>query len=1352
MRVMAYNITKQVALSMIVYLSGSTGVFAGNIGISQTPLFLGSSVQPNVFIVSDDSGSMDWEVMMPAYWRYDAYDPNPLRDNSFDDNTATLEEDGTWRAAEFDGGDNVRGSYGYIYGRPDYHGSGTNNTDNVYGNSCTGSYYQGWAEECNEGSSKSAFVVDWRGRSSGLNKVFFNADIDYKPWSGPCGYGDCIDASFTAARNDPYDSQTGYNIIRNLESNGNGQGGPFVHDVWIDDSGYTGTHPDSGPDFNETGYAASGLAQGAGTVAAADTPNEIVDLWDSHMRFTVGNGQINVELIAYNPVPSGGGRGLNETSVFDTDISNLSCYDVLGSNSMVANIRNQIVNDFANAGTYVHATGAEGCRTIAETRQNIANWYQYYRRRAFNVKNAVAAVIDAQPNFRYGMTLLNRDSTTGNNIFTEIPPISYNGSQISAHNLLIKEDYFKFEQPSVGTPLRKALKKAGKYYAHQLSGKADPIAYSCQKNFSILFTDGYWNGDSPGVGDTDGDGEPNTVADVAYKYYKSDLNTGLDNNVLRDSGEEDLPTYNPPDGDRTHQHMVTFTVAFGVTGALVDADSDGNPDKNYAGNNWSVINEPAKDGDWGPADTGPDRIDDLWHAAFNTSGTYASAATPDEITEKLIKAISNIANRISSAAAVALNSGTLNANSRVYQAAFDSNDWSGSLRSVPIQDGPVDELPLGAPDGLDDSPAECASHPTLGELCDEEWDAAAKLEVRSASDRDIFTFSSDSASGITFKDIADLGVTQQTALRTNPDSLIVEAVVSGQQRLDYIRGDNSNEGSLAGEYRARKTVATGSSKLGDIIHSAPSFVGKPDLFYPDNLEASSYNAYKIAHKNRTGVVYVGANDGMLHAFDASTDSSKGEELFAYVPGKLVYKLNELTSQNYNQRHAYFVDGSPVVFDAYDGGWNTLLAASAGAGAQLVYGLNITSPSSFGESDILWEFTDEPRVSGSKTFGDIDLGYTIGDVSYARMNNGKWVVIFGNGFNNTEADGNVSTTGNAAIYVVDAFTGELIKKFDTKVGTAEDPTGAGRSNGISRVTPIDMNGDFKVDYLYAGDLFGNVWKMDVTSSSVVSWDSSWSSGGDPKPFYIAKDSNGDVQPITTAISVKRHPERISNTLALFGTGSYFTVNDATTVQTQTFYAIWDDDTAAQYDRSQLLEQEILSVNNVVGDDGVNREFRVTSSANVDPANYKIDWSTDKGWYMDLGYGIDVGERVNVEPLLRGDRIIFVTLTPDPDPCNDGGSSWIMELSSNDGSRLPQSPFDVNGDGLISDLDVVNFGGDADTITSGVRSKEGIVAKPGILNTKGKKELKFFSGTTGNIETVTESIDENKRDRQSWRQLR
>jgi len=1353
-----FKVVQGTALSISVFFASALPVNAATLSMANTPLFLGAAVQPNVFFVSDDSGSMDWEFMTPAYWRWSNYDPDPIRAGQFlNSNTSSRITTGRLASPEFYITDSSNGDFNYIY----------NNADNVYGNSCSGSW--GWAERCADASNH-PFDVEWRGRSSALNKIFYNSDIEYQPWDGPCDTSGtpCSNAVFTAARSDPYSTQDGYTITRNLATDGDANNGPFIYEVWIDDSGYNVAdgYPKRGSRFNETGHASTAFTPviTAGSIAS-DVANNEVDLWDSHLKFTVTNAEINVKLIEYNPVPTAGAtQGLNETIRVDIDISNPACYDVLGGAAMVKSIRDKMLIDPANAASYIQAVNTTGCRTIAETRQNIANWYQYYRRRAFPVKNAIAEVIDAQPNFRFGMTVLNKSST----LFTQVPDISV--TNYTAHNTSIKQKYFAFDQPAVGTPLRKALYDVGRYYDDTLSGKDDPIVYSCQKNFTVLFTDGYWNGSFSSVANSDGDGKSYTVADVAHHFYaKVDLSPLADNVQPDLPLESDLPLYvldpSNPEEKTTRQHMVTFTVAFGVTGKLTDADDDGFPDVDANGTSWpgGVVQ---KNGNWGDVSDDLEKIDDLWHAAFNSGGVYASASTPTEVSERLIEAISAIAARVGSASAVALNSGTLNANSRLYQARFNSNGWAGDLFSRPLQDGPVDKTgPGGIPDGIDDSPAECNAYPTVGELCDVEWSAAAELATMAPASRKIFTLEDDTYTAVDFKDLGDLGANQQTALKTNPDTLNVGANGDGQDRIDYLRGDHSNEADKSGgNFRIRSEVMDYLNEnsigeravLGDIINSAPAYVGAPDFFYPNTIEADKYTEYKLAQRDRTAVVYVGANDGMLHAFDAST----GKEKFAYQPGALIRKLNLLTSVKYNSGHNYYVDGSPTVFDAYKNGWKTMLASSSGAGAQLVFGLNITDPDATNLATALaaWEFTDNPRADAGGTYGDVDLGYTIGDVSFGKMNNGEWAVIFGNGYNNTFADGNVSTTGNGAIYVVNAFTGALIKKFDTQVGMSEDPTSGNRPNGVASVTPVDTDGDFKVDTLYAGDLFGNTWKVDVSDSSANNWKFAYLSSGKPAPFFVAKDINGDEQPITSALAVKRHPVERDQTLVLFGTGKFFEVGDSASsgaaTQIQTFYSIWDNNQLAEIQpaRSKLLEQEIKQQVTQLGVDGVTREFRVTSSEKED-LKYKIDWTTDRGWFMDLRYGTEYGERVVVNPLIRNNRIIFVTQTPDDDPCSAGGTSWIMEMSANDGNRLDVPPFDVNGDGYIDDNDVVQYLG-SDTITSGVRSKSGIVAQPGILNNNrgDASEFKYFSGTKGSIDVVTESKSAEFRKRQSWRQLR
>lgn len=1281
------NLFKVTALSLLVFFSGQAKVNAGVLSLAQTPLFLGTAIQPNVFFMLDDSGSMDWEFLVSSYWDYMAYDPNPRRNGAFSSaDDGNFRTDGYMRSYR---GDNLSGSYRamyYMYA----------NASNVYGHiQCHNDYNTRAREEC---TGTSVFTVDWRLRSNAMNKMWYSPAIEYKPWSGPClnDGTDCTDADFRNARANPREGEDGYTDLRDLATDGGGDNGPYVYDLWIDDKGYSNARPHRGTNENHT-----------------DVANGVVDLWDSHLRFVVGASDITVFRVNYAP----DNTGLNEVATSLGTISSPNvCYDILGPIDTTASIPG--IND----------TGGPGCRTIAETQTNIANWYQYNRKRILAAKSAISTVISAQPNFRYGLALFN------DSLFVEVPSASVTNT--SVHNLNLKDDLYLNDQHAHGTPLREGLNTSGRYFSDDISGRANPILYSCQKNFTILLTDGYYNGTFTHAND-DGDAYSSTAADVAYHYYINDLNGSIANNVKIDAGEDDID----PDGDGlTFQHMVTFTVAFGVKGAyLSDVDGDGWPDTDASGSAWGTTDGlPVKSGNWGePVKNDPSTIDDIWHAAFNSNGTYASASSAAAVAEKLIAAISNIAGRIGSASAVALNSGTLNANSRVYQAKFDSNDWSGALVSIPIQSGQTPVAP---------ATTTCTSE-ALGELCPQEWNAAEELESMNYNVRKVFTRNIDTGTAVEFKTLSDLAASQQTALRTNPDTAAVESTTIGQQRLNYVLGDNSNEGTASSEFRVRKLTALGTGKLGDIIHSSPAFSGAPDSFYPDLLEGvgNSYNAYRLANENRTPMVYVGANDGMLHAFNGAD----GSEEFAYIPGPLVNKLNQLSSKNYNNGHTYFVDGSPKIFDAFDGSsWKTMLASSVGAGGQTVFGLDITDPDGFSTADVKWEFSDAD---------DADLGYTIGDVTFARMNNDKWVVIFGNGYNNTEPDGNVSSTGNAVIYVVDAFTGALIKKFDTGVGTADDPLnpGSNRPNGMARVSAVDLDGDFNADYLYAGDLFGNVWKVDVSATSTASWDFAYKDGVNPKPFFIAKDSNGDVQPITAGVAVKRHPLKKSQTIVLFGTGKYMEVGDSAIPtgggQIYSFYGIWDDNTASQYSRSQLLQQEILNQTVVSGADGIDREFRVTSSSEQ-PA-YKIDWTSDKGWYMDLRYSNFYGERVVVEPVVRNGRVIFVTLIPDEDPCSSGGDGWIMELNADSGSRLPASPFDVNGDGIIDGDDFVNYSSE-DTIVSGVKSRSGIVAKPGILNNPkgGTDEYKYFSGTSGKVDIVGESSNPNSRRRQSWRQQR
>ena len=288
---------------------------------------------------------------------------------------------------------------------------------------------------------------------------------------------------------------------------------------------------------------------------------------------------------------------------------------------------------------------------------------------------------------------------------------------------------------------------------------------------------------------------------------------------------------------------------------------------------------------------------------------------------------------------------------------------------------------------------------------------------------------------------------------------------------------------------------------------------------------------------------IGGNDGMLHAFDALT----GEELFSYIPGEVFPRLNLLTDPDYT--HQFYVDGSPVYgdvqFGAGAGGWRSVLAGGLRNGGQGLYVLDITNPDTFGSSKALFEFTDA---------NDADLGYTYAAPQIVRMNNDEWAIVIGNGYNNTKPDGAASTSGTAALYIIfikAASNGGVSNTDFVKipVGNAD----VNNPNGLGSVGVSDIDGDARADFLYAGDLRGDLWRFDITSSNPGDWPNG------AQKLFTAKNSNGDTQPITAAPTAIAHPLGIGQgALILFGSGQFIATDDIdpTNQTTQTFYAVWD----------------------------------------------------------------------------------------------------------------------------------------------------------------------------------------------------
>ena len=686
----------------------------------------------------------------------------------------------------------------------------------------------------------------------------------------------------------------------------------------------------------------------------------------------------------------------------------------------------------------------------------------------------------------------------------------------------------------------------------------------------------------------------------------------------------------------------------------------------------------------------------------------------------------------SSASSVATNSTSLNSGSRIYQARFNSNDWSGQLLSFTIDTNGV-----------------IASAP--------EWDAGQNINSILPANRNIATIDQSVSPpvAIPFR-WASLNTAQQTLLNTGYAGVGVPGVNDGKGslRLDYLRGDGSNEGFGINNFRRRIN-----SKLGDIVNSNPQFVGAPNGVFSDG----AYVTFKTTYANRPPMIYVGANDGMLHGFDGSQNATKGNEVFAYIPGNVYYKLPWLTSPAYP--HRYFVDGTPQTADVYiNGRWRTILVSTQAAGGQSLLVLDITDPTgsvspyignkeSNANSWVLFEFRDIDESLNR-------IGNIFGQPQIAKMQNGKWAIIVGNGYNHSYAcsalpcpspgdyfDTASYSFGRANMYVF--FIEDMINNkgswvdgthyihFNTLQGSGATP------NGFTPPTLLDTTGNGTVDYIYAGDLLGNLFKFDVTSSIPGNWGHSF---GGTTPFYRALDPSGNPQIITAPPVVGAHPQ--GGYMVLFGTGRYLQPTDPNPPYTvNTFYGLWDKQaptfvsasinpsagpiaTSVSTRNSALLQQQTF-IGNFTNAQGIN--FRVTSQ-NIP------DWTTQRGWYLDFPSSATTGERSVVAPLIRSDKAIITSLIPSTTSCDAGGTGFLTDLDAVTGGRLNASPFDVNGDRNFTTGDQVSImiGGVATLVyVSSRQSQVGITPTPTVISGGVGREFKVTSGSTGGRESVLEN---------------
>ncbi|MBI3368740.1 MAG: pilus assembly protein PilY [Burkholderiales bacterium] len=810
----------------------------------------------------------------------------------------------------------------------------------------------------------------------------------------------------------------------------------------------------------------------------------------------------------------------------------------------------------------------------------------------------------------------------------------------------------ELKNAAVFTPLAGTLDTVKSYYSNTLSGKTTPITASCQRNFVLLATDGNPTGKTNGTMYPLSD-QVSTLSGGTWTFSTAANDVFSRVTALRST------TYSSKTYD-----VQTYVVGMGDT--VANAAS------------VAALNKMA--------------------ALGGTDNAYL-ASDAGALTDAFRSISIDIISKTAAASAVSLNAGSWSTGSKVFQGRFSGGEWSGQLLAFGI--------------GASGSPATTP-----------DWDSAQLLNSQNwSTGRQIITYKPSAAlgaRGIAMRwPVAPASPTateMDSAMSTALDKNIAGTTDSyGSQRLTYLRGDTAREERICTSCSAPVFRSRPTSVLGDIVNSAPVYVGGPTWDYRDTIEAASYSAYGATRSAQTPVIYVGANDGMLHGFHGKT----GVELFAYVPWAVRDRLSALTSTSY--AHQYTVDGSPSVGDVYYGSaWHSVLVSGMGAGAAGLFALDVSDPTNFTEANAAkvarWEI-------GSS---DADVGYIFSRAILAKMRDGKWRAIVGNGYN--------STNGHAVLLMVDVETG-AVTRIDTGVGTAGTP------NGLSGVAVVSSADNGVADIAYAGDLYGNMWKFDLSSTSSSGWKVAYASGGTPAPLFGA----GTTQPITARPDVTKVPK--GGYMVMIGTGRYVDVGDNSVGPTQTIYGLWDN--GAPITASDLQTQSIIS-SAAAGASG--NTYRVTTHAVDKPVDALLTgdnvisstsyYASKKGWKLDLTTS---GERVVAETTVRAGHVIVSTLIPSTAVCTFGGDGWIMDLDVLTGNRSPS--LDTNADNKVDDGDLI--GG---SLVSGVKIGS-VPAAASIMRSKDPGlDDKLINTSAGSISRVRETGTSKTSRRAAWEQIK
>ncbi len=774
----------------------------------------------------------------------------------------------------------------------------------------------------------------------------------------------------------------------------------------------------------------------------------------------------------------------------------------------------------------------------------------------------------------------------------------------------------------------------------------DPVQYSCQKNFVLGIGDVNTHADKnvPGSSTPTGN-EPTKPAAVVADTSVDTVTATNKVGSLHGLGAS-LGTTNPYNGCCTNNSALMAGLAYDSNTRDIRPDVAAQPQtigmqtvqtywldileyQVYKANNQFYL--AAKYGGakvptgFDPYAASTDLPLSWWSTTGETVGgqnrpdNYFVASQPDTMVTGLTRAFASIQAQLrayTTSFATSLPQTALSG-SASYGAQYDAGNWTGEVQANTVA--------FDATTG----------DPTLTL----QWSFSSKLTAQLSgtgwnTNRRMVSWNTATNTAVAFRH-ASLSTAQQTALdtiyRTGDDSA---------DFVDYLRGDPTHEESSTAAGSA-KIYRNRAHQVGDIVGSKVRPVGPPSAPF-SSAANPGYSTFKTTHASRTTMLYVGTNGGVLHAIDGSlTGATAGKEVFAYVPGPLYLGPSGtpitdglMARGDPNFTHKALVDGPPVVFDIDFGrtpggtgtDWRTVLVGSLGKGGKSYFAIDITDPSTM---------TTEALVAGKVLweFSHADLGYTYGEPTAVKTRKYGWVLIFGSGHNNAD--------GKGYFFIVNPRTGALLEKIGTGVGST------GSQAGLAHVQSFILDRtDGTADAIYAGDLLGNLWRLDVTPAS----------GAYAAPVHLAQLTNasGSAVPVTSRPLVLVHP-RLNRRYVTVGTGRLLDTSDIASTQAQVFAAIHDGNGSA-FNAAAALPSGVtfpIQRSNLV------QHTDLTTKVVVDPA-------TKMGWWVDLGTAAaGNGWRVITDPSSFFGIVTFVAMLPNGDACNPSGISRVYSVDIGDG---------------------------------------------------------------------------------------